>query len=144
MHMMSNDERRAFLSHGTRTGHLATVHDDGRPHVAPVWFVLDGDHVMFMTGANTVKGRNLARTGRAALSVDDPTPPYGFVHLTGTVELIDCGDAPGTAWPYGLGISARYMGDDLAEQYARRNTVAGELLVRLTPEHVFAQADLAD
>jgi PPOX class probable F420-dependent enzyme len=144
MRMMSDHERRAFLSHGTRTGHLATVREDGSPHVAPVWFVLDGDDVVFMTGADTVKGRNLRRTGRAALSVDDPAPPYGFVHVSGTVELVDCGDAFEAAWPFGLRISRRYMGDAVAEDYARRNTVAGELLVRLTPERVSAQADLAD
>lgn len=144
MHRMSHEDRRSFLAGGTRTGHLATVREDGRPHVAPVWFVVDGDDIVFMTGADTVKGRNLRRTGRAAMSVDDPTPPYAFVHVTGTVELTDCGDDLDTAWSYGLAISARYMGDDVAEQYARRNTVAGELLVRLTPQHVSAQADLAD
>jgi PPOX class probable F420-dependent enzyme len=144
MRMMSDQERRGFLSHGTRTGHLATVREDGTPHVAPVWFVLDGDDVVFMTGADTVKGRNLRRTGRAALSVDDPAPPYGFVHVAGTVELVDCGEALDTALPFGRRISARYMGDALAEHYARRNTVAGELLVRLTPDRVLAQADLAD
>ncbi|MBW3603886.1 MAG: PPOX class F420-dependent oxidoreductase [Actinobacteria bacterium] len=133
-----------YLMGGTRTGHLATVREDGRPHVAPVWFVLDGDDIVFMTGADTVKGRNLRRTGRAAMSVDDPTPPYAFVHVAGIVELTDCGDDFDTAWPYGLAISARYMGDDRAEQYAWRNTVPGELLVRLTPQHVSAQADLAD
>ena len=48
---MSDDERRDFLTDGTRTGKLATVRPDGRPHVAPIWFVLDGDDVVFMTGA---------------------------------------------------------------------------------------------
>lgn len=144
MHMMSDSERRGFLSHGTRTGHLATTRADGRPHVAPVWFVLDGDDVVFMTGMDTVKGRNLTRTGRAAMSVDDPAPPYSFVHISGTVSVVDCGEDFATAWPYGLRISARYVGDELAEQYAARNTVAGELLVRLTPDRTFAQAALAD
>ena len=62
MREMTSDERRAFLLTGTRTGKLATVRPDGRPHVAPVWFVLDGvtekgDVVVFTTGADTVKGR---------------------------------------------------------------------------------------
>ena len=43
MRPMSDDETRAFLSEGTRTGKLAWVGRDGSPHVAPVWFVLDGD-----------------------------------------------------------------------------------------------------
>jgi hypothetical protein len=32
-----------FLSEGNRTGKLATVQAEGRPHVTPIWFVLDGD-----------------------------------------------------------------------------------------------------
>ena len=37
---MTHDEIRAFLLAGTRTAKVATVRADGRPHVAPVWFVL--------------------------------------------------------------------------------------------------------
>ena len=37
------NEQRAFLLYGTRTGKLATVREDGRPHVVPIWFVMDGD-----------------------------------------------------------------------------------------------------
>lgn len=69
------DERRAFLLAPGRTGHRATVRADGGAHVAPVWFTLDGDGVLFNTGADTVKGRNLTRTGRAALSVGLPVHP---------------------------------------------------------------------
>ena len=38
---MADDEWRAFLLEGTRTGKLATVRADGTPHVTPIWFVLD-------------------------------------------------------------------------------------------------------
>jgi hypothetical protein len=41
-------------------------------------------------------------------------------------------------------IAARYMGAELAERYGKRNAVPGELLVRLTPERVVAEADIAD
>lgn len=144
MHRMDEAECRAFLLGGTRTGHLATVREDGRPHVAPVWFTLDGDDIVFMTNATTVKGRNLRRTGRAAMAVDDPTPPYSFVHVTGTVQTVDSADAFDVAWPIALRISARYMGDDRAEEYARRNAVAGEWLVRLAPDRMVGEAGIAD
>jgi len=88
-HPMTDEERRAFLLHGTRTAIVSTVRADGRPHAAPVWFTLDGDDIIFNTGAGTVKGRNLARTGLAALTVDDAEPPFGFVTMGGTVELAD-------------------------------------------------------
>ena len=73
-----------------RTGKLATVRADGRPHLAPVWYDVDDDgSVVFNTGESTVKGRNLTRDPRASLCVDDERPPFSFVVLEGVVELSD-------------------------------------------------------
>ena len=41
MRELSPAEIRAFLTSGTRTGKLAVVRADGRPHVTPIWFDLD-------------------------------------------------------------------------------------------------------
>jgi PPOX class probable F420-dependent enzyme len=138
---MSDEQRRAFLLAGTRTAILSTVRADGRPHAAPVWFVLDGDVVVFNTGSTTVKGRNLARTGQATLTVDDPTPPFAFVIMEGTVELAD---DPPDALEWASRIGARYMGADAGEQFGRRNAVPGEYLVRFTPTRISALAGVAD
>jgi PPOX class probable F420-dependent enzyme len=140
MQQMSDDRRRAFLLAGTRTGHLATTRADGSAHVAPIWFVLDGDDVLFTTGDETVKGRNLRRDPRAQLSVDQPEPPFAFVTVTGRVELID--DAS-ELFCRARQIAARYMGEDQAEAFARRNAVPGELLVRLRPERFVATDNVA-
>jgi|SRR3954452_7406214 PPOX class probable F420-dependent enzyme len=137
---MTAEQRRAFLLHGTRTGVLATVRRDGRPHAAPVWFTLDGDDVIFTTGAGTVKGRNLRRTGQATFVVDDSRPPFHFVTIEGRVEISEEPDAL-LQWATVLG--GRYMGADQAEGFGRRNAVPGELLVRLRPTKIVAQADLA-
>jgi hypothetical protein len=56
---------------------------DGTPHVAPVWFVLDGEEVVFTTCADSAKGRNLRRAPRGALVIDDEEPPFAFVHVRG-------------------------------------------------------------
>ena len=40
----------AFLSEGTRTGKLGYTASDGRPLVAPVWFVVDDGELAFNTG----------------------------------------------------------------------------------------------
>ncbi len=53
---MTRAEVRSFLGHGTRTGKLATVGADGGPHVMPVWFVLDGDELVFTTAAKVGQG----------------------------------------------------------------------------------------
>jgi PPOX class probable F420-dependent enzyme len=138
---MTVDERRAFLSEGTRTGKVAVVRRDGRPYVLPVWFLLDGDDVVFTTGGDTVRGHALRRDGRASLCVDDQRPPYAFVRISGRVTISE--DLSELHLWAGR-IAARYMGDAQAEQYADRNGVPGELLVRLVPDEIVAQADIAD
>jgi PPOX class probable F420-dependent enzyme len=139
--IMTREEWHAFVSAGTRTGKLAVVRKDGSPHVAPVWFVLDGDDFVFNTGATTIKGYALRREGRAMICVDDDRPPFSFVSARGTVTISDDLDA---MLPWSIRIAARYMGADRAEDFGRRNAVAGELLARLTPTHVIAEAALAD
>ncbi|NGN67528.1 PPOX class F420-dependent oxidoreductase [Streptomyces sp. A7024] len=139
-HQMTKDEWHAFVSEGTRTAKLATVRADGSPHVAPVWFVLDGDDVVFNTGVETVKGRNLARDGRVALCVDDDTPPFAFVTLFGRATLSEDLDDM-VRWATRIG--ARYMGEDRGEEFGKRNGVPGELLVRVTVDKAIAQGDLA-
>jgi PPOX class probable F420-dependent enzyme len=138
---MSDDERRRFMSEGTRTGKLATVRADGAPHVAPIWFVLDGDDVLLMTGARTRKGRNLRRDPRASLVVDDERPPFAWARIEGVAEL---SDDLGEMLPWSIRIAGRYMGDDQAEAYGRRNAVAGELLVRIRPRRIASEAGVAD
>jgi PPOX class probable F420-dependent enzyme len=141
VHHMTPDEIRAFLLQGTRTAALATVRADGRPHVAPVWFTLDGDDLLFTTGESTVKGANLRRDGRVALMVDDEEPPFAFVSIEGDVSL---SDDLGTMRHWAIRIAARYMGEDQADAYGKRNAVPGELLVRVRPTKIVAVKGVAD
>ncbi|MGW3464129.1 PPOX class F420-dependent oxidoreductase [Streptomyces olivaceoviridis] len=137
---MTDEEWRAFVLDGTRTGKLSTVRADGSPHVAPIWFLLDGDELVFNTGKNTAKGRNLARDGRVALCVDDDRPPFHFVVLNGRARLSE-DLAEVRLWA--TRIAARYMGEDRAEEYGARNGVPGELLVRVTIDNVLAVRNIA-
>jgi PPOX class probable F420-dependent enzyme len=141
MHEMSDDERRAFLLEGTRTGKLATIRRDGRPHVVPIWFLLDGDEVLLTTGADTVKGRNILRDPRVCLCVDDEDPPFAYVMVEGEAEVTEDPDEL-LRWATRLG--GRYMGADRAEEFGRRNAVEGELLVRIRPTKILARAAIAD
>jgi PPOX class probable F420-dependent enzyme len=138
---MIPDEVRAFLLVGTRTAMVATVRADGRPHVAPVWFVLDGDDVIFNTGANTTKGKGLRHDPRVSLAVDDATPPFSFVVVEGIAELSDDLEE---MLPWSTAIAGRYMGADQAEQFGRRNAVKGELLVRVHPQRTISRAGMTD
>ncbi|WP_330456315.1 PPOX class F420-dependent oxidoreductase [Streptomyces sp. NBC_00820] len=138
---MTDEEWRAFVSYGTRTGKLATVRADGSPHIAPIWFLLDGDELVFNTGADTVKGRNIARDGRIALCVDDDRPPFSFVTLNGHARLSEDLDE---VRHWATRIAARYMGEERAEEFGARNGVPGELLVRATIDRVVALKDMTD
>ncbi|MFJ9944781.1 PPOX class F420-dependent oxidoreductase [Streptomyces erythrochromogenes] len=141
---MTQEEWRAFVSHSTRTGKLSTVREDGSPHVAPIWFVLDGDSFVFNTGKDTVKGRNLARDGRVALCVDDDRPPFSYVVLQGRAEISEYADAADEMLTWATRIAARYMGEAEAEAFGRRNAVAGELLVRVPIDKVVSAAGVSD
>jgi hypothetical protein len=136
---MTPEQIRDFLSHGQRTGKVATTRSDGRPHVAPVWFVLDDDDIVFMTGAGTVKGKTLQRDPRAAMVVDLEELPYAFVMVDGSVTLSRDLDE---MLPLSIAIARRYVAPDEAEDFGRRNAVDGELLVRLHPENIVAMDDL--
>ncbi|MEV4941422.1 PPOX class F420-dependent oxidoreductase [Streptomyces zaomyceticus] len=141
MTRMTDEQWRTFVSAGTRTGKLATVRDDGSPHVVPIWFLLDGDSFVFNTGKDTVKGRNLARDGRVSLCVDDDTPPFAFVSLSGHAEL---SEEPAELRLWASRIGARYMGEDRADEFGERNGVPGELLVRVRIQKVIAKGGVAD
>ena len=132
---------RVFLSSGARTAKIATTRADGSPHVAPVWFLLDGDDLVFNTGRGSVKGRTLARDPRVMIAADQESPPYTFVLARGTAalseDLAQVRDWAGR-------IAERYVGPERAGQYAARNGVPGVLLVRVRIDHVIAGAGIAD
>lgn len=122
-----------FLMTGTRTGMLGYLAADGRPLIAPVWFVVDGNDLVFNTDAGSAKARAFARDPRVVMCVDDPHPPFSFVQIQGTVSVSeDLDEVQSVATRAG----GRYMGADRADEYGRRNGVPGELVVRLTPTKV--------
>lgn len=124
-----------------RTGKLALVRADGSPHVAPVWVGLDGDELVFMTSASTIKGKSILRDGRVALCFDDERPPFSFVTVSGTTTS---STDPDELLHWATRIAARYMGAEHAEAYGRRNAVPPEMVVRVTPTKVTAVVDVAD
>ena len=135
----------SFLSAGTRTGMLGYVAADGRPLVAPVWFVLDigedAGQLVFNTGRKTSKGRALARDSRIVICVDDPHPPYSFVQVQGVATV---SDDTQDVLDVATRIGARYMGGERAEEFGRRNSAPGELVVRVRPTKVVAAFNVAD
>jgi PPOX class probable F420-dependent enzyme len=142
-HRMSETEVRSFLmGDPAHTGKLATTRQDGSPHVAPIWYTVDGSgDILFNTGETTLKGRTLRRDPRCSMCVDDERPPFTFVIVNGTAELID--DLDQIRHWAGV-IAGRYMGAAQADAYGERNGVPGELLVRLHPTNIVSERGVAD
>jgi PPOX class probable F420-dependent enzyme len=121
---------------------LATTRKDGRPHAAPIWYDVDEDgSIVFTTGARTTKGYAIRRSGQVALVVHDERPPFSFVVIDGEATWSEEPDEL-LAWATRLG--GRYMGADRAAAFGSRNAVPGELLVRVRPTKVTAEADISD
>ncbi|SES22421.1 PPOX class probable F420-dependent enzyme [Streptomyces qinglanensis] len=143
MQRMTEAQWRDFVLTGTRTGKLATTRKDGRPHVTPVWFLLDdADRLLFTVDSASLKYRSLRRDPRFSLCVDDQEPPYNFVMLECVAaEFLDDLELM-RSWATRLG--NRYMGADRADEYGRRNAVPGEYLVRARVERAVAFSGIAD
>ena len=139
---MSDDEAYAFILQRPRTAKLATVRKDGRPHVVPVWVDVDDERrIVFNAGEESLHLKAMRRDPRVSLCLDDDTPPFSFVTVAGTAELVD--DLPVVReWAARLG--GRYMGADQAEAYGERNGVPGEYLVRVTPDRITGFRDIAN
>ncbi len=138
---MTPEQVGAFLTTGTRTGKLAVTRKDGRPLATPIWFVLDGESIVFMTHETSGKGRALKRDPRVAMVVDEEVPPYAFVLVEGSVTI---SEDPDELLHWATVIGRRYMGEERADEYGRRNGVPGEYLVRFRPTRVVAFTGIAD
>jgi len=139
MKEMDENEIVDFLMKGTKTGKLATVLEDGRPHVAPIWYVWNEGKIIFCTGESSVKGKNMRRNPQVSICVDDESPPYAFVIIQGTAKLND-NHKDLLKWNTILG--GRYMGEKLAKVYGKRNAVEGSLLVEVTPTKMISNKDV--
>jgi PPOX class probable F420-dependent enzyme len=138
---MTSAEAKSFLMQGTRTAKLATVRADGRPHVVPVWFVVDGDDLIFTTWYTTVNAANLLNEARVCLCVDDEQPPFAFIQMEGVADIQE---QAADLLDWTTRIARRYMGDALADAFGKRNAVPGEWLVRVRPVKILAIKGMAD
>ncbi len=68
---------------------LATISPSGRPQATPVWFLLDGDHILVNTSAGRVKLRNMEADPRVTLTIVDRENPYQYVQIRGRVARFD-------------------------------------------------------
>ena len=147
---MSKREIKKFLMQGTLTGKLATVKKDNSPHIVPVWFVMDESRkrggglsdIVFMTGVESLKAKNIQHNNKISFCVDDQTPPFSFVTVFGIARIYHYNQTKLFKWA--TKIAERYMGRSNAKAYGERNSTEGAVLVRIRPTLVIAQKDTAE
>ncbi|WP_432995206.1 PPOX class F420-dependent oxidoreductase [Dactylosporangium sp. CA-233914] len=137
---MTEAEAIEFLADGTHTGKLATAGVNGEPHVAPVWFLVEGRDLVFSTGRESVKGRHLRANPQAALTVDIERFPYHFVAARGAVEVTE---DPPDLQDWASRIAERYVPEGEAERYGEVNSGPGNLLCRLRMDHLTGERDIS-
>ena len=102
----------------------------------------DENNIIFNTGNKSVKAKNIQRNNKVRLCVDDQIPPFSFVVIDGIAEITS--DRPSEVFKWAKIIAARYMGDDKAEIYGKRNSSEGELLLKITPTKISGQKDISE
>jgi PPOX class probable F420-dependent enzyme len=128
---MPDADRDAFLA-AERTCRVATVGADGRPHVAPLWFVWDGAFLWLHSVVRSQRWADLMRDPRVAVVVD-AGEDYGElrgVEITGRAEVV--GEVP---YPGGdpdvpeLSFADKYLGGNFVTDHRHG-------WLRITPEKV--------
>lgn len=141
MQDMDTHERISFLTDNPRTGKLATVKPDGRPHITPIWFDIDGDTIVFTTWHTSVKAKNMRENANVCFCVDEEAPPFAYVIVEGTAHIHN--EAENLRY-WATRIAGRYMGEEKAEEYGERNGVPGEYLVRIHPDKWIAKKNISE
>jgi PPOX class probable F420-dependent enzyme len=80
---MLTPEQREFLEE-KRFAVVGTVNPDGSPHLAVMWYLLDGDDIVVNSAQGRLKDRNLAADPRMSVLIADG---YRFVRLDGRAEI---------------------------------------------------------
>ncbi|MBE1874662.1 PPOX class F420-dependent oxidoreductase [Myceligenerans pegani] len=109
---------------GTNVGHLATVLPDGAPHSVPLWVDWEGDHLLFLTGPDSRKARNVAIDPRVALSVLDAATPLRSAWLRGRVTRVVDGEA---GWALVDRLSTKYTGGPYPREAGARQAYLVEV-----------------
>jgi PPOX class probable F420-dependent enzyme len=122
-------EKQAKLFLDKNFGAVATIREDGTPHVTPVWVDYDGEHILFNTATGRAKWRHMLRDPRVTIQVYAHDDPYEYVTVTGIAEIEE-------------GEEANRHIDKLSEKYTGHPTFRshrpGEhrVIVRIKPERV--------
>lgn len=126
------DKMRAFLDE-IRFATIATINPDGSPQLTTMWYLIEGDDIVFNTARGRAKDVNLRRDPRASFIVQDG---YRYVRVNGSVRTIE---DPATAQEDIKRLAIRYSGREAGERQSRESFSKQERIsYRLPIRRVYA------
>jgi len=113
-----------------QTMRLATVREDGAPHVVPVWYMYENGAFYVGTHTRTAKAKNVDKTGRAAFCIDVGvhSPDIFGVSGHGRASLLRDGVAA-----IASRILSRYY-DTMDDPAAQELLADTDCIIRITPD----------
>jgi PPOX class probable F420-dependent enzyme len=124
---LTNEQAQLFLD--KNFGAVATIREDGTPHVTPVWVDYDGERVVFNTATGRAKWRHMRRDPRVTIEVYAQDDPYQYVTVTGIAELEESEDANRHIDK----LSEKYTGNPKFQSHRPNER---RVIVRVKPERV--------
>jgi PPOX class probable F420-dependent enzyme len=127
-----NDTEREALVSKPNTAVLGTLWTKGRVHQAPVWYFYKGGVFEIITGRGSQKHRNVLRSGRASLCIDERDGRFRSVTAEGPVQVRDVVTKDERYRLY-----LRYRGEEEARQITASDEESQMVMLVLTPERWF-------
>ncbi len=126
--MMDDRERDLFLA-APRTAVLSTLSADGRIHSVPVWYLYRDSEFRIITGRGSAKHRNIQRTGRATICVDEREGSIRYTTAEGPVTVADT-----VSFDERLELHTHYRGAEAARKIVEKGGHEGMVMLTLTAE----------
>ncbi len=116
---------------------LCSVRPDGRPHVVPVWFLLDGNSILTFSQPENQKVRNLRQNPNVMLALDDTHGGGDVVMIEGRAELVDDPSVTAAMYQTKYARQLAQLATDPRELYPTRQMSEQEVqeTVRLFADH---------
>ena len=117
MPKLTPDELDQFLEEPGHLLRIGTTDADGYPSVLPIWFIRQGDDIVFTPRGPSVFLQDIRRDPRVGLSIDEDPLPYRKVTIRGTARIVhDVGEDDEWRDLY-RAIAKRYVPAEAADAY---------------------------
>lgn len=86
MNLIPESHRDLLGPEAQAFAYIATLMSDGSPQLTPVWFDVEGDHLLINTANGRVKEKNMRARQQVAVLIADPKDPfYRYIQIRGRV-----------------------------------------------------------